>query len=227
MSRFQWQRLARLYLERMRRPLVMILCTLIPACLLFARKHGYQPHDLVVNFTLVSALIPFSVGGIILRSKADGTLAFIAGLPVSRDDHARSWLTFVLVLALPLAVLLTVLCSMAPLQLRGLPLVLSGLSATLLIASAAMTMIAFQLSVRPAMAGTYLIVGMVGMLMLISSIGTLFEDAPATVMALMRSEMFFVGLSGFIWVVAGTAFWWSWHRIGHFMTSYVGEPPKA
>jgi hypothetical protein len=77
------------------------------------------------------------------------------------------------------------------------------------------------------MAGTYLIVGMVGMLMLISSIGTLFEDAPATVMALMRSEMFFVGLSGFIWVVAGTAFWWSWHRIGHFMTSYVGEPPKA
>lgn len=227
MSRFQWQRLARLYLERMRRPLVMILCTLIPACLLFARKHGYQPHDLVVNFTLVSALIPFSVGGIILRSKADGTLAFIAGLPVSRDDHARSWLTFVLVLALPLAVLLTVLCSMAPLQLRGLPLVLSGLSVTLLIASAAMTMIAFQLSVRPAMAGTYLIVGMVGMLMLISSIGTLFEDAPATVMALMRSEMFFVGLSGFIWVVAGTAFWWSWHRIGHFMTSYVGEPPKA
>jgi len=30
-----------------------------------------------------------------------------------------------------------------------------------------------------------------------------------------------------VWVVAGGAFWWSWHRIGHFMTSYVGEPPKA
>jgi hypothetical protein len=46
-------------------------------------------------------------------------------------------------------------------------------------------------------------------------------------MALMRSELFFVGLSVVVWVVAGAAFWWSWHRIGHFMTSYVGEPPKA
>lgn len=227
MSRRQWPRLAQLYLERTKRPLVMMLCTLIPMCLLFTSKHGYQPHDLVVNFTLVSALLPFSVGGIILRSKADGTLAFIAGLPVSRDDHARSWLTFVLVLALPLAILLTVLCSMEPLQLRGMPLVLSGLSATLLIASAVMTMIAFQLSVRPTMAGTYLIVGMAGMLMLISSISALFEGAPATVMALMRSELFFVGLSVVVWAVAGGAFWWSWHRIGHFMTSYVGEPPKA
>jgi hypothetical protein len=227
MSRRQWQRLSRVYLERTSRPIVMMLCTLIPMCLLFARKHGYQPHDLAVNFTLVSALLPFSVGGIILRSKADGTLAFIAGLPVSRDDHARSWLTFVLVLALPLAILLTVLCSMAPLQLRGMPLLLSGLSATLLIASAVMTMIAFQLSVRPTMAGTYLIVGMAGMLMLITSIGALFEGAPATVMALMKSELFFVGLSVVVWVVAGGAFWWSWHRIGHFMTSYVGEPPKA
>ena len=227
MSRRQWQRLSRVYLERTSRPIVMMLCTLIPMCLLFARKHGYQPHDLAVNFTLVSALLPFSVGGIILRSKADGTLAFIAGLPVSRDNHARSWLTFVLVLALPLAILLTVLCSMAPLQLRGMPLVLSGLSATLLIASAVMTMIAFQLSVRPTMAGTYLIVGMAGMLMLITSIGALFESAPATVIALMKSELFFVGLSVVVWVVAGGAFWWSWHRIGHFMTSYVGEPPKA
>lgn len=227
MSRRQWHRLARVYLERTRRPLIMMLCTLIPTCLLFARKHGYQPYDLVVNFSLVSALIPFAVGGIIVRSKADGTLAFISALPVSRDDHARSWLTLVLVLTLPLAVLLTVLCSMAPLQLRGLPLVLSGLSATLLIASGVMTMSAFQLSVRPTMAGTYLIVGMVGMLTLISSVGALFDGAPATVMALMRSELFFVGLSVVVWVVAGAAFWWSWHRIGHFMTSYVGEPPKA
>jgi hypothetical protein len=227
MSRRQWLRLSRVYLERTRGPLVVMLCTLIPTCLLFARKGGYQPHDLAVNFTLVSAVLPFSVGGIIFRSKADGTLAFIAGLPVSRDDHARSWLTVVLLLALPLTVLLTVLCSMAPLQLRGIPLLLSGLSATLLTASGAMTMSAFQLSVRPTMASPYLLAGMASVVTLISSVGALFEGAPATVMALMKSELFFVGLSVVVWVVAGGAFWWSWHRIGHFMTSYVGEPPKA
>jgi len=227
MSSRQWQRLARVYLERAKSPLLLMLATLIPTCVLFSRKHGYQPLELVVNLALVAALIPFGVGGVIMRSKADGTLAFIAGLPVSRDDHARSWLAVGLILSLPLSVLVMVMGYMTPLQLRGATLVLSGLSASLLIASAVMTMNAFQLSVRPTMAGVYFVTGMAVIAMLMVTVGTLLDVTPAKAAVLVRSELFFVGLSILVWCVAGMAFWWSWRRIGHFMTSYVGEPPKA
>lgn len=227
MSSRQWQRLARVYLERARSPLLLMLATLIPTCVLFSSKHGYQPQELVVNLALVAALIPFGVGGVIMRSKADGTLAFIAGLPVSRDDHARSWLAVVLTLSLPLAVLVMVMGYMTPLQLRGATLVLSGVSASLLIASAVMSMNAFQLSVRPTMAGVYFVTGMAVIAMLMVTVGTLLDVTPASAAVLVRSELFFVGLSTLVWCVAGMAFWWSWRRIGHFMTSYVGEPPKA
>jgi hypothetical protein len=227
MSSQQWQRLARVYLERARRSLLLMLVTLVPACLLFSQKHGYQPEELVVNLALVAALVPFSVGGVIMRSKADGTLAFIAGLPVSRDDHARSWLAVVLVLSLPIAVLVMAMGYLPPLQLRGSSLILSGLSASLLIASAVMTMNAFQLSVPPTMAGVYFVTSMAVVAMLIVTVGTFLEVTSADAARLVRSERFFVGLSALVWCVAGVAFWWSWRRIGHFMTSYVGEPPKA
>ncbi len=227
MSNRQWQRLALVYLERTRRPLLMTLVTLVPACVLFARKHGYQPHELVMNFTLVAALMPFGLGGVIMRSKADGSLAFIAALPVSRDDHARSWFAVVLVLTLPLTLLVMAMCSQAPLQLRGVPLVASGASAALLISSAVMTLNAFQLSVRPAMAGAYFLAAMAVIVTMIGMLGSLIDLTPTAVAALVRSELFLPGVSVVVWLTAGTAFWWSWRRIGHFMTSYVGEPPKA
>jgi hypothetical protein len=223
----QWYRLTQVYLERLRRPLTLMLCTLLPVCLLFARKHGYQPQELVANFTLVATLIPFGVGGVIMRSKADGTLAFIAGLPVSRHDHALSWLAVVVLLSLPLALAVMAMGSLSSLHLRGALLVLSGVSATMLIASVVMTVNAFQLSVRPTMAGVYFVSAMGVITMLIAALGALFDISAAQLLSLVRSEFFFVGLSVLVWIVAGTAFWWSWQRIGHFMTSYVGEPPKA
>lgn len=227
MSTRQWQRLALVYLERARRPILMILVTLIPACLLFARKHGYQPQELATNVALVAALLPFALGGVIMRSKADGTLAFIAALPVSRDEHAKSWLTVVLVLSLPLAVIVMILCAMAPLHLRGGALVACGGSAALLIASAVMTLNAFQLSVRPTMAGVYFVTTMAVITMIIGMVSSLLEVTPAAASALVQSELFFAGAAVLVWLTAGAACWWSWRRIGHFMTSYVGEPPKA
>jgi len=227
MSTRQWQRLARVYLERARQPILVMLAALVPTCVLFARKHGYQPQELVTNLALVAALMPFGLGGVTMRSKADGTLAFIAGLPVSRDDHARSWLTVVLALSLPLAVIVMTMCGMAPLRLRGVPLVASGVSAMLLIASAVMTLNAFQLSVRPTMAGVYFVSTMAVITMITGMLSSLLDLTPAAASALVRSPLFFVGAAALVWVAAGAAFWWSWRRIGHFMTSYVGEPPKA
>jgi hypothetical protein len=227
MSTRQWQRLARVYFERARRPIFLILATLLPLCLLFARKDGYPPRDLVLNFSLVAALLPFSLGGVIMRSKADGTLAFVASLPVSRDDHAKSWLTVVVALSLPLAIVVMTMCSMAPLEWRGALLVASGISATLLIASAVMTLNAFQLSVRPTMAGVYFVNAMAVLTMIISLLSSLLHLSPAAASALVQREGFLVGVSALVWVAAGAAFWWSWRRIGHYLTNYVGEPPKA
>lgn len=227
MSARQWQRLSRVYLERLRRPLLLMLGTLIPVSLFFASRHGLQMQEFVANLALVSALLPFGVGGIIAKSKADGSLAFIASLPVSRDDHARSWLAVVLLLTLPLAVMVMTMGYLGPLQLRGVPLIVCGLSATLLIASAVLTLNAFQLSAPPAMAAVYFLTTMAGITMFIGIAAEVLNVTPQHVKTLVRSELFFVGASAVVWAAAGAAFWWSWQRIGHFMTSYVGEPPKA
>ena len=227
MSRRQWIRLARVYVERLTRPIILSVCTLIPVCLLFARKDGSTPQAVLRYVSLIAAMLPFTVGGIITRSKADGSLAFLASLPVSRQDHARSWCLVVVLLSLPIAAVVMAMCYLPPVALRGVEVVAAGLAATLLTASAVMTMNALQLSVQPSMAAHYFLLGMIGVVGFIVGVGELFELSASTLITAMRKPWFFPVLSTSVWAVAAAAFTWAWRRIGHYMTSYVGEPPKA
>jgi hypothetical protein len=222
-----WQRLAWVYLERAGRPILLSLCTLLPLALLFASKHGFQPIALLQNLLLVSALFPFATGGVVLRSKADGSLAYIASLPISARDHARSWLAVVLCLSVPFAVTAALTAYVSPLAMRGLPLIVAGIALMALSMSVVLTMNAFQLSVPPAMAGAYFVSAMAALVLAFTGVARLWEITPDTLMPLVRSGQFLMVLSAAICVAAGVAFWWSWHRIGHFMTSYVGEAPNA
>jgi ABC-type uncharacterized transport system permease subunit len=86
---------------------------------------------------------------------------------------------------------------------------------------------AFQLSVPPAMAGAYFLSAMATVVLVITAVTSLFDITPATIVPIIRSEAFLVGMSTALWIAAAVAFWWSWRRVGHYMTSYVGEAPKA
>lgn len=219
--------LSLVYLERARSALIAVTLSMTPVCILFAKKSGYQPAELALNFTVLAALYPFAIGGVVAKSKADGSLAFLASLPISASDHARSWLLVITLLSLPIALVVMLACHYPPLALRGTMLAAVGLMSMVCTISAVMGMLAVQLSAPPAMAGARFMSVLCGLILLLAAVGKLHELQPSALDTLVRSPYFFPVLSLMGWSAAAAGLWWSWQRIGHFMTSYVGDPPSA
>lgn len=219
--------LSLVYLERARGALIAITLSMTPVCILFAKKSGYQPAELALNFTVLAAFYPFAIGGVVAKSKADGSLAFLASLPISASDHARSWLLVVMLLSLPIALVVMVAGYHPPLALRGSMLAGVGLTSMACAISAVMGMLAVQLSAPPAMAMSRFMSVMGGLILLLAAVGKLYEFQPTAFETLVHSPYFFPVLSLLGWGAAAAGFWWSWQRVGHFMTSYVGDPPSA
>lgn len=223
----QWPTLSALYLERSRRALITMVLLSAPLALFVAHDAGNRPEDLAVNLLLVAVLLPVGLGGVVGKCKADGSLAFLASLPVSRDEHARGWLAPIALLSAPLAVLTAVACYHGPLALRGAQLVAVCLGAPVLTTTVVMILVAVQLGAPPTMAPVLFVRGIsIGLLSLWAG-GQLASQFPAHTSALLRSPLLVPVLSIAMWGAAAWAFWWSWRRIGHHMTSYVGDPPGA
>lgn len=226
-TRRQWPTLAALYLERSRRALITMLLLSGPLALFVAHNDGFRPQDIAVNLLVVAILLPIGLGGVVGKCKADGSLAFLANLPVSRDEHARSWLAPIALLSLPLAILTAVAGYHGPLALRGIQLVAISLGAPVLTTTIAMVLVAVQLGAPPTMAPVLFLRGIsIGLLSLWAG-GELASQFPTPTSALLRSPLLVPALSVAMWGSAAGALWWSWRRIGHHMTSYVGDPPGA
>jgi hypothetical protein len=222
-----WVALLRVYLERARRAIVVLTLSMAPLSIYFAHKAGYRIEEVALNLTVVAMMLPMAAGGIVGKSKADGSLAFLASLPVSRGDHARSWLALIALLSLPLAITAMVACYLGPLALRGGPLIAIGASALALSVALVMTMVAVQLAAPPTAAIMHFMTALSVIIVTLAALGELFTSYSAQANAVLRSDLFLPAAALLMWSVAGGAFWWSWHRIGHYMTSYVGDPPEA
>lgn len=222
-----WPVLSSLYLERARKAIVVMALSVTPLSLFFAHKSGYRIDEVALNFMIVAALLPLALGGVVGKCKADSSLAFLASLPVSRTEHAKSWLAVVVLLSLPLGATTMVACYHGPPALRGGALIAAGVGATIAAVSLTAVMIAMQLAAPPTMAVVGFGTALSFFVLLLAGVGQLFTWFPAQMNALVRSDLFLPILSLLLWMAAAGALWWSWQRIGHYMTSYVGDPPGA
>jgi hypothetical protein len=222
-----WIALSMVYLERARRAVFVLTLSMAPLAIYFAHKAGYRIEEIALNLTVVAMMLPMAAGGIVGKSKADGSLAFLASLPVSRVDHARSWLVLIALLSVPLSITTMVACYLGPLAMRGGQLIAIGVSALTITVALVMSMVAVQLAAPPTTATMHFFTALSVLIMALAAVGELFTSAPAQAKALLRSDLFVPAASLLMWSIAGGAFWWSWHRIGHLMTSYVGDPPEA
>ena len=87
--------------------------------------------------------------------------------------------------------------------------------------------VAVQLSAPPATAFVYFANGVTAVLVAIAGLNQFADWQQLSLTALAQSRLLMPMLSLTLWSVAGFVLWWSWRRIGHYMTSYVGDPPRA
>ncbi|MCZ8206334.1 hypothetical protein [Gemmatimonas sp.] len=227
MTRPAWQSLMAIHWRRARASLLAVTLAVGPLCLLFAHKSGYRAEDILANVIMLCAFLPFGVGSAVAKSKADGSLAFLASLPVSAAEHVRAWLVLAALLATPLVVAVTAATLVLPLGLPAVAAPAIAVTTFAFIVSVTLAMLAVQLSKPPAGAGAYLIATMSTVLLVLFAVGKVAELTPTLFSAVVRSPYFVPGLSVILWGVVGVVFWRSCHRIGHYMTSYVGDPPQA
>lgn len=227
MNTNHWFALSAVYLERARRALVAGTFLGGPVAVFFAHRSGYRADEVALNLLVVALTWPMAAAGVVGKCKADGSLSFLASLPVSRHDHARAWLSVIMLLALPATIAAVVVTGMHAVDWSAAQLLMIGAGAMAVITAFVATVVAVQLSVPPVTAVVYFANGMGGLVLLVGGIGELVSWQQSALVAVLQHPLFLPVLSLMAWGSAGLVLWWSWHRIGHYMTSYVGDAPRA
>jgi hypothetical protein len=226
-SATHWATLAQLYLERTRRALLSISLSVGPLTLFFAWKSRFDLGEVFANIILVTAMLPMALGGVVGKCKADGSLAFLASLPVSRNSHARSWVSACALLTLPLGIAVAMSAYMGPIDFSAVEAVVMAVAAMVFAVAMVMILVAVQLRVPPGTSIVYFGMGFAVLITVLGGVGQLAEWFPQQFAAMLRSELLVPVASLLLWGAAAGALRWSWGRIGHYMTSYVGDPPEA
>lgn len=225
-----WITLAALYLQRARRALMAVTLIAGSMAVLLSRASGYHAQEVALNLLVVAITWPMAAAGVVGKCKADGSLAFLASLPVSRDEHARAWGVVIALLTVPAAVCAVVATGLSTQGIAPSTLMMLGLAVSALLTALVMVIVAVQLSVPPTMSVVYFANGLAVLVLGMAAIANLVEwqqSRGPSLLPLLRSPWLMPALSLLLWSIAGFAVWWSWRRIGHYMTSYVGDPPGA
>lgn len=226
-SATHWVTLAQLYLERTRRALLAIALSVGPLTFLFAWKSGFDLGEVFANIILAVGMLPMSLGGVVGKCKADGSLAFLASLPVSRTSHARSWVSACAVLSLPLGIAVAMSASLGPIDFNVVEAIVMAVAAMVFAVAMVMILVAVQLRVPPNTAIGYFGMGFAILIAAVGGAGQLAEWFPQQFASMLRSDLLVPVASLLLWAAAAGALRWSWGHIGHYMTSYVGDPPEA
>lgn len=225
-----WITLAALYFQRTRRALVAVTLIAGSMAVLLSRASGYRAQEMALNLLVVAITWPMAAAGVVGKCKADGSLAFLASLPVSRDEHARAWGFVIALLTVPAAVSAVVATGLYTQGVAATTLVMLGLAVSAVLTAIVMAIVAVQLSVPPTMSVVYFANGLAVLVLGLAGISQLVEwqqSRMSSLLPLLQSPWLMPALSLLLWSMAGLALWWSWRRIGHYMTSYVGDPPGA
>ncbi len=220
--------LARLFLSRLGRQLGAVLVAVGAMATVDIARHGVHLMSLVAWGLGGALMVPPMQAVVVVRDKMDGSLRFLASLPVAGAEHVAARTLAAAVLGFPAFVLgLIGLSAGAPAFSPSQDVAIAFTSwIALTVISVAFTAVQMRTRVgdgiRLAMFGFAAIVIGARVLSSATSGGRF-----ATWRAILFTERGFALASVLVWILIGAAAWWAARTIARISESYEGDGPAT
>jgi hypothetical protein len=220
--------LTRIFAGRLTRQLGAVATTVVVLSGLDIVKHGVRPSSLITWLIAGAIMMPPMQGIVVVRDKMDGTLRFLASLPVAGAEHVAARLAGGALFAIPALILAPIgLRANAP-QFSMAQDIMIGIGLWMALVAGSLALVALQLrttvgeGVRAAM---FLFIGLIILGRIVSSVSA--SERFAGMRASLRSPIGFAALSLLLWVVVAAITWWACRTVARISESYQGEPAAA
>lgn len=217
-----------LHLSRLRRPVVAMLTGMIVLSSIDIAKHGVRVDSILPWLLGGTMIMPLAPAFTMVREKADGSLRYLASLPVPGQLHAVARITVAAIM------------SFAPASLTGVALHLMMAAPILALSMAAfigtwviltvisLLLLTAQLKARIGDAATYAMYALVGLLGLTQAVAFGHERGwfdGAVAFAVTGAGITLASI--LTWTVMSLLGWLAFRSIASTSVSYRGEPADA
>ena len=220
--------LARLFLSRLGRQLGAVVVAVGVLATMDIARHGVHLMSLVAWGLGGAIMVPPMQAVLVVRDKMDGSLRFLASLPVAGAEHVAARTIVAVVLGFPAFVLgLIGLSAGAPAfsQAQDVAIALTGWIGLAAI-SVAFTAVQMRTKVGDGMR-----LAMFGFAAVVIAARVLSSASSSRQFATWRATVFtargFALASLLVWVLIGAAAWWAARTIARISESYEGEGPAT
>lgn len=190
-------------------------------------KHGWD-FDALLPFILGGAIaLPAMVPFTLVREKFDGSLRYLASLPVAGTTHAIARLTIALIMCFPSAVAIGVALHVKASMPIAI-LVPTVIGALLFMCCASLALLAFQIRAKVGLAMTYIIYCFLALFGLMNAVQFAVERGwVAALRPILLTPAGLALTSLAVWVGFLAVGWWGFRSIARSMVSYRGEPAEV
>jgi hypothetical protein len=219
--------LARFHGSRLGRNVGAVAAAFVITAGIDVHRHGL--HLAVVLPWLLGAtgVLPLMQGFLVLRDKFDGSLRFLASLPVAGEEHAAARALLCIALAAPVGVVTWfALGQNAPMFTAGQAVVVS-LIAWIGLGAGAVLLTAVQMRTEAGQGAKVALWLIVGAMVLTNAVPAMFGPKRwAALGAALLTRAGFAAASTVFWLALAAATWWAWQTIARISESYQAEGAK-
>lgn len=209
---------------RSARAIVTTLAVTIALLVVIGMRKGFTLAVLGDAALGAAIMLPLIGSGTVVRSKSDGSLRFLAGLPVRGSDHAWAWIALCAILSVPAAFCASVVMAFSSLHLEGVRLLVSFLGFWGLASTFSLCVVAIQLSVAPGRAASVFVIAICTLIVALQLIDVFQEKLGFSLVSTVESQWLFPLLSTVFYLFVGAACMIAFRRVAFVSCTFVGDP---
>lgn len=217
-----------LHLSRLHRPLVAMATGMVVLSAIDIIKHGVGVDSILPWVLGGSVMMPLAPVFTLVREKADGSLRYLASLPVSGEQHALARLTVAAIVSVPPALTIAAAVHMTMTAAGFGFSVAAFIGVWLTLTAISLVLLTLQLKAPIGQAATYAIYAMVGFLVLARGVQSAHERGWFDgLLSFASTRAGIVSASALLWTIVGLLGWIAFRAIARDSITYRGEPVEA
>lgn len=211
-----WRTLFAIHARSIFSKAIKILGLNMALSLLFALKGGLNLSSFIQNCALTSVFIVGLAGITVLLMKSDGSMTFMATLPIRAKDHAKAFAIVSLLCSFPVSLFTVLALSQTQISLSLVVLAEAFVSLIAVATAASMFVVASQLRTQLGKIGVFTY-AMIFFFVFTPSLPYLIKLGWVQHFLSLPISTITTSLLLLTWAIAGIAFAWAWKSIGQSM----------
>lgn len=214
-----------IHFSRLRSAVFATLVTIAVLTALSIVTKGWSVDATVPWLAGGSLMLPLAPAFSVVKEKLDGSLRYLASLPVTGRDQALARMIVALILSFPGALLVSVGVHFKVAGVGPAVIATAFTGSLLMMVTASLALLALQIKARPGHAMTYVIYAFVSLLLVFRGLGYASEAGWLTGIREFASSPAGLAVGSLaLWALAFAAGWLSFRSIAKSTVTYRGEP---